>query len=74
MQITKREQTIKRIAKDYKLDPRVIKVIVDFPIRFAKYKINDPDNIRPVRVRYFGTFAPKPKLVNGLVKKNNHIK
>lgn len=40
-------------------DPRVVQQVVYHPFLFAKHRMADPDDYRPVRIRYFGAFVGK---------------
>jgi hypothetical protein len=53
------ERLIKELAKKYTLDPRLVKTVVYYPIKFAKSKIENPINNRPIRIRHFGLFTQK---------------
>lgn len=53
------EEVIKELALKYNKDKRVIKVICEHPLLFAKHMIEDPNNIRAIMIRYFGKFVPK---------------
>lgn len=64
-----KETLVKTIAKEVKLDPRIVRLIIDSPIKFWRDKMSDPNEIRPVRIRYFGVASPKPKVVRGEVAK-----
>jgi len=55
------DSLIIELAKKYNRDPRVIKEIAFSPIKFANRVISDPNDIRPIRVRYFGVFTLKHK-------------
>ena len=57
--MTTKQALIKKLAKKYKLDPRVVNLIVNYPIKFAKERISDPDDNRPIRIRYLAAFVPK---------------
>jgi hypothetical protein len=37
----------------------VIKEIVYHPLKFAKRRMEDPEDKRPIRIRYFAAFVPK---------------
>jgi hypothetical protein len=41
------------------MDYRVVRLIIDYPIKFAKERISDPEDFRPTRIRYFAAFVPK---------------
>jgi len=53
------EEIIKQLSQKYNKDKRVIKVICEYPFLFAKRKIEDPNDIRPIMITYFGKFIPK---------------
>lgn len=57
--MTVQEQIIKHISLIKFKDPRVIQTIVYHPFLFAKRKMTDPDDYRPIRIRYFGVFVGK---------------
>ena len=40
-------------------DKRIIQNIVYHPLLFAKRRMTDPDDERPIRIRYFGVFTQK---------------
>ena len=54
---------IHEIYLKWKKDKRVIREIISHPILFTKHKIVDDDDWRPIRIRYFGVFAPKSSAV-----------
>lgn len=49
----------KQIAKQFDMDERVIKLICEHPLFFVKQKIEDPENIKAIMIRYFCKFVPK---------------
>lgn len=53
------DKIIRELAKKYNKDIRVIKEIVYSPLKFAKRKITDDVDNRPIRIRYFGVFVQK---------------
>ena len=53
------EKLIKDLAKEFKLDKRIINNVVYYPLRFAKAKMECPTNNRGIRIRYFGLFTQK---------------
>jgi hypothetical protein len=53
------DKLIRELAKERGLDPRVVKNVVYYPIRFAKTKMENPVNNRPIRIRYLGIFTQK---------------
>jgi hypothetical protein len=50
---------IKELAKEYNLDKRTVQMIVYYPLKFAKQKMENPCNNRPIRIRHFGLFTQK---------------
>lgn len=67
--MTRKERIIKDLAKEEGLDPRVVKLIADSVIKFARDKITDPTESRAVRIPHFAMFTPKLKLIRNEVKK-----
>jgi len=57
--MTKKDIIIKKLAKKYNKDSRIIQEIVGSPLKFANRVIRDPYDERPVRIRYFGVFVQK---------------
>ena len=55
------DKVIRKLAKQFGRDERVIKEIVYSPLKFASRVIADPTDTRAVRVRYFGVFTLKHK-------------
>ncbi len=55
------EDIIKELSLKYNRDKRVIKLIAEHPLLFTKHCIQDPNNIRPVMIPYFGKFVLKFK-------------
>jgi nucleoid DNA-binding protein len=72
--MTRKEKIIRDLAREEKLDPRVVKLVVDSVIKFTRDRITDPTDRRAVMIPHFGKFAPKPKLIRGDVNKFNHGK
>jgi hypothetical protein len=66
-----------RIIKSISLlkfkDPRIIQNIVYHPLFFAKKKMADPDDLRPIRIRYFGVFVGKYLHNKEMFKKLNYM-
>lgn len=56
-----KDKLVKELAEKYGVDPRIVRLIVDYPIKFSRDKISDPEDMRPIRIRYFGVFLPKTK-------------
>lgn len=54
-------------------EDRVVKKIVYHPLEFAKRKMIDEDDERPVRIRYFGTFVLKSKKSKERARKFSYI-
>lgn len=57
--MTKKEELVKKLATKYNLDFRVVRLIIDYPIKFAKERMSDPEDFRPIRIRYLAVFLPK---------------
>ena len=55
------DRLIRRFAKKHGKDARVIKEIINSPIKFANRVVSDPMDNRPIRVRYFGVIVLKHK-------------
>jgi hypothetical protein len=51
---------VRDLAAKYKKDPRIIEAIVYSPLKFTKRVIEDNNDNRAVRIRYFGVFTQKP--------------
>ena len=54
-----KEGLVKKLSLKTKVDPRVVRLIADFPIKFAKEKMSNDETWRPIRIRYFCMFTPK---------------
>jgi hypothetical protein len=46
----------------YRKDKRVIREVVSHPILFTKHRMEDENDWRPIRIRYFGVFMYKNNL------------
>jgi hypothetical protein len=55
------DRLIRKLAKKYDKDPRIIKELVYSPLKFTSRIVSDPVDMRPVRIRYFGVFTLKHK-------------
>lgn len=53
------DKIIKHISLLKFKDKRIIEKIVYHPLLFARQKMTDPDDYKPIRIRYFGAFVPK---------------
>ncbi len=53
------KRIIKYLAEKYDKDARVIDLITRHPFRFIRDVISNPEDDRPVRLMYFGTFLQK---------------
>jgi hypothetical protein len=53
------DKIIRHIARKYNKDPRVVREIVYHPLLFAKRRMEDDAEDRPIRIRYFGAFTQK---------------
>ena len=56
------DKVIHRLHLKYRKDKRVVRFITEHPILFTKYRMGDDNDMRPIRIRYFGVFHPKKKL------------
>lgn len=54
-------------------EDRVIRKIVYHPLEFAKEKMIDDDDERPIRIRYFGAFVLKSKKSKERARKFSYI-
>lgn len=54
-----KEELVKKLAKKTNLDNRVVRLIVDYPIKFVREKMASEEDWRPIRIRYFAIFLPK---------------
>jgi hypothetical protein len=54
-------------------DLRVIQAIAYHPLLFAKHKMADPDDYRPIRIRYLGAFVQKYMHNKEMHKKSSYI-
>jgi len=57
--MTEQDRIIKHISLSKFKDPRIVKEVVYHPLYFAKKVMTDPDDYRPIRIRYFGVFILK---------------
>ena len=53
------DKLIRDIAKAKKMDSRLVKAIAYYPLKFAKDRMTDISDDRPIRIRYFGAFVHK---------------
>jgi len=67
------DKILKHISLIKNLDVRIIKNIVYHPLLFAKKKMADPDEYRPIRIRYFGVFIQKYMHNKEMFKKLSYI-
>lgn len=54
-----KDTLVKRLSKEKGIDPRVVRLVVDSPFKFARRVMADPDDWRPIMIRYFAKFIPK---------------
>lgn len=54
-----KDEHVKKLAKKTNIDPRVVRLVADYPIKFAKEKMSNEEDWRPIRIRYFAVFLPK---------------
>ena len=60
---SKKDKLVSKLSEQYGIDPRIVRLIVDYPIKFFRRVSSDDTDIRPVRLRYFGAFVPKQKYI-----------
>jgi hypothetical protein len=70
---TEQDKIIKHISLIKFKDPRIIQSIVYYPFFFAKQKMADPDDYRPIRIRYFGAFVGKYMRNKLMYKKLSYV-
>jgi len=62
-----KERLVKQIAKRKRMDERVVRLVADYPLKFARDRMREFD-WRPVRIRYLGVFTLKHKFRNRFLK------
>ena len=67
------DRIIKHISLIKSKDVRVVQSIVYHPIFFAKKVMSDPDDYKPIRIRYFGVFVQKYMRNKDMYKKLSYI-
>ena len=67
------DDLIHNVALSFMKKDWVVKEIVYHPLKFAKHRMEDPDDPRPVRIRYFATFAMKQGKTKEWIKKFKEI-
>ena len=53
------DKIIKELSLKHGKDPRIIRQIATFPLKFTKRIMADYNDERPIRIRYFGAFVQK---------------
>jgi hypothetical protein len=53
------DKIIDDLSKEFELDKRVVRNIVNYPIKFTKDVIGNHTEDRPVRIKYFAAFTQK---------------
>lgn len=71
--ITNQNKIIKEISLLKNKDARVVQTIAQHPLLFAKHRLADPDDSRPIRIRYFGAFVVKYMRNKDAYRKTNFI-
>ena len=71
--MTEQDRIIKHISLIKFKDPRVMQQVVYHPFLFAKHRMADPDDYRPIRIRYFGAFTGKFMRNKEMYKKLSYI-
>lgn len=63
-----KDKLVKQLSKKHGIDPRVVRLIADYPIKFFKHVAGDDTDLRPVRIRYMGVFIPKKSYVDEVME------
>lgn len=64
-----KDRKVKELSKEKGIDERVVRLIADYPLKFARKKMADDNDWRPIMIRYFAKFVPKYKKQLDLDKK-----
>lgn len=48
------------------VDQRVVRLVADYPLKFSRDRMSDPDDWRAIMIRYFCKFVPKNKILKQL--------
>ena len=71
--MTKQDLIIRQISLNRFINERVVRQVVSHPILFARQRMADKDDNRPIRIKYFGTFVQKKIANKENVRKLNEI-
>jgi len=56
-----KRELINKLSREHGVDPRVVQLVVDYPFSFARKRMADDEDDRPIRLRYLGVFVKKGK-------------
>ena len=73
MIINKQEKLIREIAKNFSLDYRVCKEIINSPFLYLKYIVTDSAIEEGIRIPYFGAFCQKGNYKNKTMRTKNRV-
>jgi len=62
----KKNDLIKEISIMTGVDQRVVRLVADYPLKFSRDRMSDPDDWRAIMIRYFCKFVPKNKILKQL--------
>jgi len=54
-----KDELVKKLSQQTKLDPRVVRLVADYPLKFARERMSADEDWRPIRIRYLAAFVPK---------------
>lgn len=67
----KKDEIVGDLFKETGIDPRVIRLAVDSPLKFFREIAANDDDIRPCRIPYFAAFVPKSNYIKSIEDRNN---
>jgi hypothetical protein len=67
------DRILKSIALNAFKDTRIVKTIVHHPFMFVKKVMADPDDYRPIRIRFLGVFVMKYMKNKEMLRKYSYI-
>jgi hypothetical protein len=65
-----KEELVTKLSRDKGVDHRVVRLVVDSPLKFSRERMADPDDWRPIMIRYFAKFMPKYNVLEDEKSKN----
>lgn len=64
---------IRRISLNRFISERVVKYVATHPFLFTKQRMADPEDDRPIRIRYFGVFQQKKTHNKASIKRRREV-